>query len=101
MGTEMQNAAHDAHSYHSAAMRRVETTPAPDEQKFKPGARVRITDHLGTPMNYFPAGRLATVLHTYAHAFERDDERSLKLYCLDVDGIGSVAWYEEWQLTQA
>ena len=77
---------------YTAGMERVKTTPTPEGQRYPVGTRVRIADDLGPYMRHFPAGRFATVLHTYAHAFGGDDVKS---YCLDVDGYGPVAWYFE------
>lgn len=91
----------EAHSYHESSMRRVKVTPPPTGQKFMPGTRVKIAKNLGERMSHFPSDKMATVQHTYAHAFDRDDERSLKQYCLDIDGIGEVSWYGEDQLTEA
>lgn len=89
----------EASGYHQAALRRVAETPAPAGQKFAPGARVKIADNLGFHMSHFPAGKLATVQHTYAHAYGSTDARSLQQYYLDIDGIGGVAWYDEDQLS--
>lgn len=85
-----------ARAYHDEGMRRVQSTPAPEGQKFPIGARVRIADDLSRSMSHFPKGKLATVVHTYAHAFGGDDVKS---YCLDVDGLGRTSWYYEHQLT--
>lgn len=88
-----------AKEIHDRAMRLIATTPAPDGQKFPVGSRVRIADDLGPHKGHFPgAGQLATVHHTYAHAFGGDNVRS---YSLDIEGYGRVAWYEESQLTEA
>jgi hypothetical protein len=89
----------DALSYYQRARQRVKDTPPPEGQKFKPGTRVKIAKNLGPHMSHFPCDKMATVLYTYAHAYQSDDERSLKQYCLDIDGIGEVSWYEEDQLT--
>lgn len=91
----------EAKSYHAAAMQRVLETPPPKGQKYLPGTRVKIASDLGRPMSHFPCNKKATVKYTYAHAFRSTDERKLASYCLDVDGIGEVSWYEEWQLTPA
>jgi hypothetical protein len=89
----------EAKNYHAAAMERVKNTPAPEGQKYKPGQRVRIADNLRRSMSFFPRGRCGTVHHTYSHAYQTSDERSLSQYCIDIDGIGAVAWYDENQLT--
>jgi len=91
------DADHDA--YVENARRRVRNTPAPAGQKFMPGTRVRIADDLGPGMRHFPSGVTATVLHTYAHAYQCDNVLGLTRYCLDVDGHGWTAWYNEDQLT--
>lgn len=83
-------------AYSAAGDRRVANDPPPAGQKFLPGTRVRIADDLGPTMRHFPSGRMATVHHTYAHAFGGDD---IKSYCLDVDGFGRTSWYDEDQLT--
>lgn len=88
-------------SYYQAALRCVAETPPPAGQKFAPGARVMIADNLGHHMSHFPAGKLATVLHTYAHAYGSTDQQSLRLYSLYVDDIGVVSWYDECQLSEA
>ena len=88
----------EAMRYHKASMQRVKDTAPPERQKFKPGARVKIAENLGHHMSHFPSGTEATVHHTYAHAYQRKDERSLRQYCLDVDGHGLVSWYNEDQL---
>lgn len=98
---DYQQRAAEASAYHQSALRRVAETPPPAGQKFTPGTRVKIADDLGLHMSHFPAGKLATVLHTYAHAYGGTDERSVQQYCLDVDGIGGVAWYDECQLSEA
>lgn len=90
----------EASAYHQAALQRVAETPPPAGQKFKPGARVKIADNLGPHMSHFPSGKLATVRYTYAHAYRATDERSLSQYCLDIDGIGEVSWYDECQLSE-
>jgi hypothetical protein len=74
---------------------RVATTPQPKEQKFPIGARVRIADDLGQYMSHFIKGCDATVEYTHAHAYGG----SAKSYSLNIDGVGSTAWYEEHQLT--
>jgi len=73
----------------------VEKNPAPSGQKFPVGSRVKIADDLGDSMSHFPSGRMANVEYTYAHAYGGNDNKS---YSLIVDGYGSVAWYNEWQL---
>ena len=90
-----------ASARYQQALRRVAETPPPAGQKFAPGARVKIADNLGPHMSHFPAGKLATVQYTYAHAYESTDTRSLQQYSLDIDGIGGVAWYDECQLIEA
>ena len=77
-------------------MHRVKTTPEPEGQKFPIGARVKIAEKLGPSMLHFPSGCNATVEHTYAHAYGGD---GIKSYSLNIDGLGSVAWYDESQLT--
>lgn len=86
----------EASIYRANCMDIVSTTPEPKGHKFPRGSRVKIKDDLGQAMDHFPKGKMATVLHTYAHAFGGYDVKS---YCLDVDLIGEVAWYEEWQLS--
>lgn len=88
----------EASAHYQAALRRVAETPAPIGQKFAPGTRVKIIEDLGPHMRHFPAGKLATVKYTYAHAYGRTDARSLQQYSLDIDGIGSSSWYDESQL---
>lgn len=85
----------EAQSYHQFGLRKVATTKAPKGQKFAIGSRVRIAKDLGAGMSHFPSDKLATVMHTYAHAFGGNHVKS---YCLDVDGVGRISWYEEHQL---
>lgn len=99
MDYEQRFAAASAH--HQQALRRVAETPPPTGQKFAPGTRVKIADNLGPHMSHFPAGKLATVEYTYAHAYGTTDKRSLQQYSLDIDDIGGVAWYDECQLIEA
>lgn len=91
----------EAYAYHQAALQRVATTPPPSDQKFTPGTRVKIAENLGSRMRHFPSGKLATVRYTYAHAFGRVSALNLTQYCLDIDGIGEVSWYDEHQLSFA
>lgn len=84
-----------AQEIYADGMSRVATDPEPNGQKFPVGSRVKIKD-LGPGMSNFPSGLLATVNYTYAHAYGGSDVTS---YSLDVDGIGSIAWYEEHQLS--
>ena len=86
----------DAMSYHAESLRRVASTPKPVGQKFPVGSRVFITNDMPQNMSHFQSGKMATVLHTYAHAFGGDDVKS---YSLDIDGYGHSAWYKECQLT--
>lgn len=81
---------------HQQGLRNVSSRPVPDGQKYAPGTRVRIADDLGHTMSHFRSGCLATVQYTYAHAYGGDNVRS---YSLDIDGHGSVSWYQESQLT--
>ena len=76
------------------AMRRVETTPEPTDQKFAKGSRVWIRE-LPLYMAHFPGEQYATVRYTHSHAYGDED---VKHYCLDIDGHGDVAWYKECQL---
>lgn len=85
-----------AEETHRQGLEKVRTTPEPEGQKFHIGERVKIDDVLCSSMSHFPAGKTATVVHTYAHAYWGDDVKS---YCLDVDGYGQVSWYHESQLT--
>ncbi len=87
----------EAQSYHAACMKRMESRPEPEGQKFPRGTRVRIADDLGKSMDHFLSGRNATVKYTYAHAFGGDH---VKTYCLDIDDYGEVSWYNEDQLTE-
>ena len=86
-----------ARNPHAEGVNIVATTPEPKGQKFPVGSRVKIADDLGPAMRHFSgAGKLATVEYTYGHAFSGGD---VQQYSLDVDGIGSVAWYYESQLS--
>lgn len=85
-----------AHGIYQSGQNRVATKPQPTGQKYPNGTRVRIADDLGVHMNHFPRGVNATVQYTYGHAYNCEDVKS---YSLNVDGRGSVAWYDESQLT--
>lgn len=76
-------------------LQRVKDTPEPEGQKFPCGSRVRIADDLGSSMSHFESGVEATVEYVYAHAYGGSN---VKLYSLNIDGRGSVAWYHEHQL---
>jgi hypothetical protein len=80
----------EAEAYYKESMERVRTTPPPAGQKFPPGAKVIVTHIPGVGDNV-----LATVHHTYAHAYGGDNVTS---YCLDFEGRGLVAWFEENQM---
>jgi hypothetical protein len=94
---EQQNRMAEAAAYTRLGEQRVKSTPPPTGQKFAPGTLVRIADDLGDSMRHFPSGKYAIVLYTYAHAYGGDDVKS---YCLDVQGVGEVAWYYEHQLIE-
>jgi len=85
----------EAEAYYQAGLERVKTSPIPLGQRFIPGTRVSIASDLGESMNHFPKGCSASVLFTYAHAYGGSNVTS---YCLDVDGRGATAWYQEHQL---
>lgn len=89
----------EATALYNEGLRRVAETPPPEGQKYAPGTRVKIANDLGESMSHFPAGKLATVQCTYAHAYQCTDANSLRQYRLDVDGEGNVSWYDEAQLT--
>ena len=65
-----------------------------------PGTRVKIAKISPEHMIHFASDKMATVLYTYAHVYQRNDERSLKQYCLDIDDMGQVSWYNEDQLME-
>lgn len=85
-----------AQNRYQAGLQQVRSEPEPEGQKFPCRSRVRIADDLGSGMSHFIAGCNATVEYTYAHAYSGNDVKS---YCLNIDGIGEVSWYEERQLT--
>ena len=92
----------EAQAYHAACMKRMESLPEPEGQKFPRGTRVRIANDLGSMMDHFPGkGCNATVMYTHTHAFNaRNYPAGVKSYCLDIDDYGEVSWYEEHQLTE-
>lgn len=94
---DYQQRLNQASAYYEAALRRVSETPPPEGPRFKPGARVKIAENIGP---FFFGGKTATVKYTYAHAYGSTDERSPQQYCLDIDGIGCVAWYEDCFLSE-
>ena len=81
---------------HQQGLENVKQEAEPKGQKYPCGSRVRIADDLGESMSHFYSGKDATVEYVYAHAYGGDDVTS---YSLDIDGIGSVSWYEEHQLS--
>ena len=85
-----------ATALYNTGMERVKTTPEPKGQKFPVGSRVHIAKNLGSSMSHFPSDVNATVQYVYAHAFGGSN---IKSYSLNIDGVGSVAWYYENQLT--
>jgi len=85
-----------AKSIYRAGLSTVANSDPPKGQKFPPGTRVRIADDLGSCMEHFEKGKNATVEYTYAHAYGGNDVKS---YSLNIDGVGSVSWYDECQLT--
>ena len=87
----------DAKGFHAKGLHRVKTIPEPSGQKFPVGSRVRIADKLPCYKSHFHSGVCATVEYTYAHAYGGDN---IKSYSLDIDGIGSVSWYDEGELTE-
>jgi hypothetical protein len=97
-GNEMEHAESEAiaEAIYIQGLANVCERPEPTGQKFSVGSRVKIADDLGESMRHFPAGKLATVEFTYAHAYGGGDNKS---YSLNVDGIGSIAWYHEEQLS--
>lgn len=88
-----------------ASKDRVKNTPVPEGQKFLPGTLVRLRDprdsatKLDSLQNFLnwqrakdpDEGKIAVVLHTYAHAFGGDDVRT---YCVEIEGVES-AWFDE------
>lgn len=89
------NRLEEAKVYSAAGRQRAKENPAPPQQKFPTGTRVRIADDLGPMMRHFPAGKNATVVASYAQQFGGDNFQS---YTVDIDGEGEVSWYEEHQL---
>ena len=88
----------EARACRKVAMERVaKITEAKEKQKFPIGTRVFIAEDLGDSMSHFPSGCNATVLYTYAQAYNEDDFKS---YALDIDGHGESAWYYEHQLEE-
>ncbi len=87
---------YNSQTLYERGLKQVRDTPEPKGQKFPAGARVKIADDLGETMVGFVSGKMATVEYTYAHAFGGDDVKS---YSLNIDGVGSSAWYYEHQLT--
>ena len=78
-------------------MKRVQNCPMPNGQKYSNGTCVKISENLGASMLHFPSGKKAIVLYTYAHAYGGDD---IKSYCLNIDDVGKVSWYNESQLSK-
>ncbi len=87
----------EAKAVYQKGMENVKNNPPPKGQKFMQGDRVFINIGPNDHMTYFPNHKKATVEYTYAHAYGGNDITS---YCLDVDGEGSIAWFDEHQLTK-
>lgn len=92
----------DAKLSYAQGMKKVSETPCPPNQKYPPGTRVWIRTDMDKfspfgpkSMSHFDRGKWATINYTYAHAYGGDNVDS---YCLNIDNIGSVAWYYENQL---
>jgi hypothetical protein len=86
-----------AQRIHAEGMRRVNSTPEPEGQKYPIGTRVTVR---GKP-NIARNGTKGTVLFTYAHAFPQVNATNVVDYAVDVDEHGYVAWWHESQLTLA
>ncbi len=84
-----------AKGIHAQGLENVKENPEPKVQKFHVGERVFIGKMPGY-MEHFPSMKWATVKYTYAHAYGGSD---INDYCLDVDGLGEISWYEENQLS--
>jgi hypothetical protein len=85
-----------AKAYYALGLERVKNSPEPEGQKFPCGSRVRVSNTLAPNKSHFHAGVNATVEYTYAHAYGGSNTKDYKL---NIDGIGSVAWYQEEELT--
>ena len=88
----------EALGIYNQGLERVKNTPEPEGQKFPVGSRVYIQEDLGESMSHFRSGCFATVEYVYAHAYPHNG-MDVKSYSLIIDGHGSSAWYEEYQLT--
>ena len=92
----------EAKSVYEQGKKRAKEGGTPEGQKFPIGSRVHICKDLGQFMSHFTSDCDATVEYTYEQAYGNmsdDPERHSKTYSLIIDGHGSSAWYEEWQLT--
>ena len=89
---EYENRLAQAKEYHAQGLNRVATTPAPSNQKYPIGTRVRIN----RKARHFFNNKKASILYTYAHAYGGNDTKN---YCIDIDGFGQVSWYGEDELT--
>ena len=97
MDSEAEARAIQAQLYYQQGLDRVRDTPEPENQKFANGSRVHIKVIEEPWMSHFEDDCDATVVYTYDHMFGGGDVKS---YCLDIDGVGRVSWYEEHQLEQ-
>lgn len=86
----------EAESYYQRCLDNLDPSVTPEGQKFPSGTRVRIAKDLGVAMSHFVADADATVEYTYSQMYGGSNVKS---YCLNIDGIGKCAWYEEHQLT--
>ncbi len=88
----MSNTSKQAMGFYAACLAKLNKNVTPAGQKFRIGTRVRIADN---PVGHF-SGYNATVKYTYAQMYGGTNTHS---YCIDIDNIGEVSWYEENQLT--
>lgn len=88
-----------ARSTYQQGLRRVETEPVPEGQKYPPGTRVYV-DVKDRSMSHFRTKCYATVEYTYAHAYYWSPN-DVNSYRILFDDGSSSAWYNEYDLTLA
>lgn len=86
----------EAKGIYELGLQNVLNKPEPKGQKFPVGSRVHINKDLGPMMSHFKSDCNATVKYVYAHAYGGNN---VTAYNLDIDNYGSVAWYNESELT--
>lgn len=75
--------------------------PNKENQKFKRGFRIKVTENLPDSMSHFEKGFEGIVKYTHAQQFGGENIDSYSILQLNKAGkpINSISWYKENQLT--